>query len=49
VIRLPLTLPAGKLPGSGRLVIRFAETEIGHGDLMADTYLEFAEGSDQAR
>ncbi|MDO9694579.1 MAG: fimbria/pilus periplasmic chaperone [Candidatus Latescibacteria bacterium] len=49
VIRLSLTLPAGKLPESGRLVVRFAETEIGNGDLMADTYLEFAEGSDKAR
>ncbi len=49
VIRLPLTLPQGKLPPSGRLVVRFAETELGHGDLLADTYLEFAEGSDEPR
>ncbi len=53
VIRLPLTLAQKDLPASGRLVVRYAETEIGHGDLMADTYLEFVkepdEGSDEAR
>ena len=44
VIRLPLTLDREQLPRSGRLVVRFAETEVGHGDLVADTYLEFVAG-----
>jgi fimbrial chaperone protein len=49
VIRLPLTAPHGGLPTTGRLVVRFTETETGHGDLMADTYLELADGSDDPR